>query len=183
MDKNAEMIFFEDPHCGREPLGDFGVLYLLRCDINRCFEAEKKILWPGAMAILAGIDLLGKFLAGDDQGPVGDRFRAFVIKYFAPIASAEVEAIYQLRNSLLHSFGLYSKDRKGNVYRFQLVPDACGSLIDQIGTGLFRVDLARLYMSFESAINRYHCDLSADPGLQSKFMAMFPMYGAIPISS
>jgi hypothetical protein len=182
MDKNAEMLFFEDPQAYRQPPGDFGVLYLLRRDINSCVET--KIRWPGAMAILAGIDLLGKFLAGgDDQGFVGGRFRAFVDKYFTPIAPAEVDVLYQLRNSLLHSFGLYSKDSKGNIYRFQLVYGAGGSLLEQRGTRLFRIDLARLHSSFESAIKQYHCDLSADPDLQSKFMAMFPMYGAIPISS
>jgi hypothetical protein len=36
-------------------------------------------VWPSAMAILAGVDSLGKFYAGNDAtGRVGDRFRGFL---------------------------------------------------------------------------------------------------------
>jgi hypothetical protein len=179
--KQAEELFFEDPQCFRKPPGDFGVLYLLRRDIGSCIEAKNKILWPGAMAIFAGIDLLGKFLAGDDKGPVGERFRAFIAKYFPSIAPADHAVMYQLRNSLLHSFGLYSCDRRGTIYRFQLIYGGGSQLVERTGKG-FRVDLALLHQAFGSAITQYHADLQADPALQAKFMAMFPNYGAIPIS-
>jgi hypothetical protein len=80
MDKKAESLFFENPATDRSPPGDFGLLYLLRRDINQCMEHE--ILWPGAMAILAGTDLLGKFMAGEDEKAVGLRFRSFIMRYF-----------------------------------------------------------------------------------------------------
>jgi hypothetical protein len=65
-----EKLFFEDPTY-RKPPGEYGILYLLRRDINLCLENEKDpdlgiAQFPGAMAIMAGIDLLAKFYKGDD---------------------------------------------------------------------------------------------------------------------
>jgi len=60
-----ETLFFEDPTVNRSPPGDYGILYLLRRDITRCMD--NSILWPAAMAIMAGIDLLAKFETGDDR--------------------------------------------------------------------------------------------------------------------
>src|SRR5262245_31828370 len=62
--------------------------------------------WPGAMTMLAGIDLLAKFFAGSDKrGQVGDRFCGFVERFLVGLTQSDREVIYQLRNSLLHSFG------------------------------------------------------------------------------
>ncbi len=108
-------MFFMSPSIAPRRHGTFSQLYLLRRDISACFCAS--ILWPGVMAICAGIDLLGKFLAGNDDGKkVGERFETFLKIYFK-ISSDDAKIIYQLRNSLLHSFGLYSevKDRNGKV--------------------------------------------------------------------
>ena len=126
--------FFQSPLQPRSLPGDFGILYLLRRDIIQCLGKNPNTgaalglqsVWPGAMAILAGIDLLAKYLAGnDDRGGVGKRFREFVkSKYFGPISAGDEETIYQLRNALLHSFGLYSEsESKKHVvtkYRFTL---------------------------------------------------------------
>ena len=110
-------MFFEDPRNEPKPPGTYGILYLLRRDISRCLRenptAEKKmegnpIIWPAAMLVMAGIDLLGKFYKGkDDTGKVGKRFINFLKNYFN-ICQEDAEIVYQLRNSLLHSFGLYS---------------------------------------------------------------------------
>jgi hypothetical protein len=75
--------FFRDPRDKPKPPDDFSHLYLLRRDIDTCFGFNPdngnpingidsvtrasvycQALWPGVMGILAGIDLLGKFLAG-----------------------------------------------------------------------------------------------------------------------
>jgi hypothetical protein len=82
------------------------------------------------MAVLAGIDLLAKFCEGSDNSGgkdkhgVGKRFKKFARKYMR-LTKEEANLIYQLRNSLLHSFGLYTeeKDKKWRVkarYYFQL---------------------------------------------------------------
>jgi hypothetical protein len=83
------------------------------------------------MAVLVGVDLLAKFFAGsDDVGKVGDRFRGFLERFFSITNPADRDVIYQLRNSLLHSFGLYSKDKNSDVYRF-LTAAGTGQLVSQ----------------------------------------------------
>jgi hypothetical protein len=69
------------------------------------------------MAVLAGIDLIAKFIYRDLANEVGKRFTDFVSKYINNIFHEE---LYQLRNSLLHSFGLYSETRNGKAYHFVL---------------------------------------------------------------
>ena len=122
--ENDIALFFQDPTTEPGTPGKLGVLYLLRRDIRECVTIEKKILWPATMAILAGIDLLGKFYAGEDGGGVGLRFRSFVDKYFQPISDDDAETIYQLRNALLHSFGLYSKSTTNTYYFSLILPEA-----------------------------------------------------------
>ncbi|RJP69535.1 MAG: hypothetical protein C4532_10875 [Candidatus Abyssobacteria bacterium SURF_17] len=187
-DSKADL-FFEDPRHHRSPPGNYGVLHLLRRDIYRCFDwnlsekAEQKrdpILWPGGMAILAGIDLLAKFHEGDDAiGCVGQRFRDFVGRYFQPLCAKDEETIYQLRNSLLHSFGLYSRT-KTTEYRFVLSASR-EQLVQQISVGNYQVDLVTLFERFEGSVQRYGVDLNADAELQTNFCRMFSKYGSIRI--
>lgn len=52
--------------------------------------------WPGAMAMLAGIDLRATFFAGCDRvGEVGERFRDFVGRFFPGLNQSDREVIYQ----------------------------------------------------------------------------------------
>ena len=104
--------FFQDPSIDPQTLlhpgqNLFGNLYLLRRDIERAFSKEAK--WLGVMGIMAGFDLLAKLYAGTDENSVTERFENFVSKYVTNNNATETDVIYQLRNSLLHSFGLYSK--------------------------------------------------------------------------
>jgi hypothetical protein len=47
-------------------------------DLNLGASIPYQAVWPSAMAILAGVDLLGNFYAANDAtGRVGDRFRGF----------------------------------------------------------------------------------------------------------
>ena len=103
-------LFFLNPQTPIEPPANYGVLYLLRRDIYKCLGYEMQtwktkneaILWPATMTTLAGIDLLAKFYTGDDSlGNVGSRFKTFYAIY---IDRSSSEVIYQLRNSMLHSF-------------------------------------------------------------------------------
>jgi hypothetical protein len=104
--------FFEDPSRDPQTLlkpgqNLFGNLYLLRRDIETAFKQDAK--WLGVMGIMAGFDLLAKLYAGTDENTVTERFEDFVNKYVTNNNSVQTDVIYQLRNSLLHSFGLYSK--------------------------------------------------------------------------
>lgn len=137
-------------------------------------------LWPGAMAILAGIDLLGKFYAGDDQiGQVGKRFCDFIHKYFQPISAGDEDIIYQLRNALLHSFGLYSES-KGKKYRFVLGQNL-GHFITAHAGDIYVIDIRELHRQFETAISNYQNDVDTNTKFQTHFTVMFPKYGAIKI--
>ena len=184
-------LFFEDPrtshasNSGRK----WGTLHLLRRDIIRCFGEDPETgtktvvfaLWPGAMAILAGVDLLGKFWRGDDStcgGEVGKRFRDFLGEYFH-LSQKDAEVIYQLRNSLLHSFGLYSKTR-GKSYKFVL-SQTLGRLMLFQGTDTYKVDIQVLRAKFEDAISEYQQGLMNDETLQDNFVKMFSDYGSVNI--
>lgn len=181
MNLQEEEIFFENPESNPCPPGEFGILYLLRRDIKRCMDMN--ILWPGAMCILAGVDLLGKFLDGtDDHRSVGNRFRLFIVRYFGLTSSSDGEVIYQLRNSLLHSFGLFSKNSNGQEYHFQLDTTNSAKLIVQLPPDSYRINLIELQKRFESAVKEYRQDLSTDPKLQAKFDSMFRKYGKTSIT-
>jgi hypothetical protein len=194
MDLKDEKLFFLSPRVQMDAPNDFGVLYLLRRDIDRCMGIDPNTgtregstaLWPGAMAILAGVDLLAKFVDGSDGGDVGDRFRRF-LERFQMTKPADSQVIYQLRNSLLHSFGLYSKTRptktkKSEVYRFILTDSGTGPLVSPKPSDRYYVDLRALHRSFEAAVDAYRAALSSDLSLQANFDAMFGNYGCIPIS-
>jgi hypothetical protein len=177
-------LFFEDPAICHNPPRLYSVLYLLRRDISYCIGSDPssgKALFPAAMAILAGIDLMAKFFKGSDRrGEVGQRFRDFVKKYFRPISSTDADTIYQLRNALLHSFGLYSKSGS-RVYNFALA-QVQGSLVQPLGNDKYLVDVRTLHNGFEIAIAKYQTDLMADETLQARFREMYPTYGTVYIS-
>jgi hypothetical protein len=178
-------LFFEDPSQNHGIPRRFSILYLLRRDISVCFGIDIvsgktlnfKALWPGTMAILAGIDLLGKFYAGDDDlGKVGDRFKGYIDAFFNSVSNSDKDVIYQLRNSLLHSFGLYSKDRKGREYNF-VVDEVNGPIVEILGGDKYKIDLITLKNIFDLSIDSYKAKLLGDSSLQLKFNNIFQKYG------
>lgn len=187
---NADLFFSSPRTANPRPDGLFSVLYLLRRDIDQCMGIDPNtgrdggptILWPGAMAILAGVDLLGKFLAGSDEpGKVGERFCGFLEHCFK-MTEPDRETIYQLRNSLLHSFGLYSKSRKATYY-FVLTHCGSGPLVSQRPGDRYVVDLRVLYYEFEKAIEVYRSKLDAnETERRNNFNEMFGNYGRVSIT-
>jgi hypothetical protein len=182
-------IFFEEPSNDRRSPGVFGVLYRLRRDIFLCMGIHPTTqnaisyaaLWPGTMAILAGVDLLAKFYAGSDKiNEVGPRFRKFIGKYLGPLSPNDQETVYQLRNSLLHSFGLYSETAKGKKYQFALGQNL-GQFISSPEMDVYVIDIRELHRRFETAVLQYQSELESDPTLQKDFSTLFPKYGAIRI--
>ncbi|MBU2857062.1 hypothetical protein HF289_09340 [Acidithiobacillus ferrooxidans] len=181
-------LFFKDPKTPKRIPNDFSVLYLLRRDVYQCMGIDpntgcktgNQAIWPGVMAILAGIDLLGKFYAGsDDIGQAGPRFRDYIKKYFNGIGPQDHETIYQLRNALLHSFGLYSKYRN-NVYRF-ILDQNLSSFITHTPPDKYIIDVRKLHCKFEESIDLYYTDLKNNQNLQNNLNAIFPNYGKIHI--
>ena len=182
-------LFFTNPTNNPVGHGQFGVLYLLRRDVVACLGLDpatgnhlrEPILWPGAMATLAGVDLLAKFYAGSDaQGQVGNRFKTFVRAFFQGLTPGDDETLFQLRNSLLHSFGLYSENRT-RTYHFHVTAAGNVPFIQQTSPIDFQIDLLVLHQRFEEALARYAAALEGQQELQTKFIAMFTNYGAIRI--
>lgn len=186
-------IFFQDPKEKKKNPNIYGTLYLLRRDIYRCmgydfdastFKNNEAIIWPGAMTVLAGIDLLGKFYAGSDDFQnrgVGVRFKGFYGKY---IDDENAEIIYQLRNSLLHSFGLLSKAGNKITYRFVVGAsrDNLVKLLSESVNEIYcQIDLCTLWDKFEGGIIKYKDDLLNSEQLRANFSTMFGDYGSIRI--
>ena len=71
-----------------------------------------------------------------------------------PLNQSEQDVLYQLRNALLHSFGLYSES-KNAVYRFFLTDSGAGALVTSHGLGRYFVDLLVLKNYFDSAVGEY----------------------------
>ncbi len=184
MNQNDFDLFFEDPLLFRAGPGNFGILYLLRRDINRCLKPGEGS-WLGAMGILAGIDLLGKFLHGEDDYRKSQfYFKGFLTRYFAGLDQDQVDLLYQLRNSLLHSFGLYARSQDGTEYRFCLVAGEGGPwpLIQTRAPGDHLIEVITLHREFEKAIERYRRDvLRNKPALQDNFGKIFSNYGRTSI--
>lgn len=201
--------FFRSPRSVPHSDEAHSSLYLLRRDIDTCFGTDPntgiswqpidkrtgasiycRAIWPGTMAILAGIDMLGKFLAGTDKTrgigsvSVRDRFKVFATLYLG-LNGSDAGLIYQLRNSLLHTFGLYSEeqDKNGNIqatYNFSLSVGLT-TMVKHLKDDYYQVDVQRLRELFEQAVIKYHVDLSDachkdHENLKKKFDSMLPKH-------
>ena len=166
----------------------FSNLNLLRRDIYTCFNINpndlkstigSSALWPGTMAILAGIDLLAKFYLGnDDYNNSKQAFKNYTYEF---IEQEYVEELYQLRNALLHSFGLYSMYRK-KIYKFVLTEDPSFFIKNNSSNDRCIVSIKTLHHKFEESIcdfyNRYK-DLDS----YDKFDELFKKYGKTEIGN
>lgn len=182
-------LFFRDPL--RDPAlpGTFGTLYLLRRDLNDMRTAmPNSALWPRAMAVMAGIDLLAKFFANSDaQNGVSRRFRDLLAKFITRdnnAASANNQALFQFRNSLLHSFGWYSVGPRNTVYRFRLTQSQQNWLVRQDPNNRenWMVNLTQLELDFERAISDYQAEVTAGTLQFPTGNNIFENYGWMEIS-
>jgi len=184
--QNDIALFFRRPNDFDSRVGIHSTLYLLRRDTSLCFgydpNTNQKIgfeaLFPATMAVMAGIDLVAKFLYADKKNEVSRRFTDYVAKY---IDANFTEELFQLRNSIVHSFGLYSEGKRGKIYYFALTR-GIGKLILQASEKNYYVDIELLWKKFENSIELYWQELSASSDLQKIFSDMFPKYGAFPIN-
>lgn len=161
------------------------ILYLLRREIKHCFginpDNETKngiyVKWPGTMAIMAGIDLLSKYHSGTLDFKVGPRFKIF-LKEFWNLNDDEQEVIWQLRNSLCHSFSLYSISDKGKEYRFELA-ETSDNLIANISQDTYRIALNKLLEFFFDGIIKYHSAVSKSDDLKTKLVSVLRKIGGV----
>ena len=157
---------------------------------GREFGFALAALFPGAMAIMAGIDLLAKCWSGDDTvGKTGSRFKGFLKEYFGldvAFASEHGESIYQLRNALLHNFGLSSRSGSGREYKFVVTEDQMDLIwIVHRNPPVWHVwiDLRVLRQRFEDAIELNRRDLGCDADLRKMPVPMLKRYGIIRVGA
>jgi hypothetical protein len=174
---------------------EFGTLYLLRRElVETAFRVEKivpesvfarrsieKRLFATTMLTCAGIDLLGKFLAGHDfdddkksKSRDGERFMNFCRRY---VSNAQSPKIWELRNSMMHCFGLYISAEK--EHRFTLTSDVNGSILKQIDRYEWEISASDLYWAFVEGIRKYENDVRNDNELEGHFAKMYLRYGAL----
>ena len=167
----------------------FSNLNLLRRDIYTCFNINpndlqstigSSALWPGTMAILAGIDLLAKFYSGNDN--YNKSKQAFKDYTYEFIDQAYVEELYQLRNALLHSFGLYSVNSKKKVYKFVLTEDPSFFIKNNLTNDRCIVSIKTLHHKFEESIINFH-NRYKDLDSYDKFDELFKKYGISEIGN
>ena len=171
MDENFEK-FFKDPNEEPDIPGTFGTLYLLRRDISSCFS--NSILWPGTMCILAGFDLLGKFYAGnDDSKKVGERFKSFLVDVVG-CNSDESNILYSLRNSMLHSFGLFDNNRRMILNRDE------ATFISERDQS-YHISVLLLKEKFELGIGNFKRIIRANIVAENNFNSMIGKYGILRI--
>jgi len=139
------------------------------------------------MVLWAGIDLLGKFYAGDDKRDgVTRRFVGFV-RDFMVMGAKHPEDVAQLiyeggRNPMVHSFTLHSQARK-----LGLVSDGqryAGALLWRPKSDPARLflSLEGLFTAFVKATRSYEAELRKRAGLRANFERMFPNYGSLPMA-
>jgi hypothetical protein len=139
-------LFFSKPYSEGEHPTVYSNLHLLRRHVNICLGIDpigSQAIWPAAMAILAGIDLLGLYYTGGRKIKIDKKeiesyksdSRSFMkfCEEFLGLENDEPEIVYMFRNALLHTYGLITtneikKDKYGNKnanlgkeYRFNAV--------------------------------------------------------------
>ena len=140
------------------------------------------------MAVLAGIDLVAKFYANNDQGgQVGTRYTTFVrerITHTHANPDEDAQTIYQLRNSMLHSFGLFSQARS-RTYRFSLIQGLGDILLanDPNNNEHWIVNISVLQRRFEAALEACRLALVAGTAPFSFSQDLFKKYGWITSDS
>ena len=162
-------------------------------------NGRKSVIRSGAMTVLTGIDLLGKFYAGNDNSKgVGCRFTDYCKTYMlldkqngneekCEGKEEEAQAIYQCRNAMIHSYVLFSKDKKRDItYYFQLTTRDDVPLIvicpkSDKSKKYCIININILRDRFESSIEKYKNDLLliSRKIIRNNFDRMFKIYGKV----
>jgi len=141
-------------------------------------------LFATTMVLMAGVDLMAKFVVGDEDGSVRDRIVGYASRYmFTGLPSADEFAevlYYGCRNPLLHSFNLRSKKfRVGLTNGMEK-----GCVVRVVGQGnMFLVSVEGVFEAFIDSLNRYRADLVGDATLQANFRKMYPSYGGLTMQT
>ena len=186
-------LFFNKPSSSGIHPTTYSHLHLARRHINICLCIDPappihtfQAIWPAAMAILAGIDLLSLYRFGGSKSS-NKKFIEFCEKYL-DLKWDDGETIYMFRNALIHTYGLYSvneinsSSNYNNTYKFKVVYDESINWLIEPSTsvtGTYCINLHELYKKFESAIYKYHSDVKIVPICMQNFEDKFDELGII----
>jgi hypothetical protein len=195
MTEQEQITFFFAPPVPEQSGDARSPLHLLRREVQDCFigrfvsedqvlaiaAKERHRLFATVMVMMAGIDLLSKFYAGDASTlKVGERFTAFTKAFmFKGYSAAEAEKLSDVlwvgcRNPILHSFHLKNDSyritlasapelAKGPVWRAKGQPDT------------FAVSVEGLYQAFVNAVAAYQAELLVRPELRTNFKSVLSL--------
>lgn len=181
-------LFFKEEKETIEKPGLNSILFILKREIKHCFGINPETglsngvyaKWPGTMAIMAGIDLLAKYYFGTlDVKDSSLRFKQF-LEDFWNLDKREQEIIYQLRNSLLHSFGLYSIGKNGKEYKFTLT-ESTDKMINISNDNNYLIDIDKLCDAFFLGATNYKNRVLKEEKLKTNLTVVFCKIGAIKI--
>jgi hypothetical protein len=154
-------------------------------DAILAYPVKRNSLFSTVMVIMAGIDLLAKFHAGnDDKSDVRDRFTAFVAAFMFdsdPLAAEYAEVLYLgCRNPLLHSFSFHQQDYRITVIdRWSPSEVAVRRVFGD--RQHFVIDVGALVQAFVKTVRGYEAAVRKRDDLQKHFTKMFPTYGSIGV--
>lgn len=167
----------------------FSSLYLLQKHVEICFGLNNstfpKAIWPGAIALLCGIDMLSIYFSNSDKSSSG------VFTDFCNIcmktSDEESNAIFMLRNALVHCYSLRAFDDVTKRFfkffvDFKEDEDWFVIFVTDSGDDIeYRINLYNLYTKFELSVKNYYEKLS-DPknkSLRDNFKNARKRFGTI----
>ena len=127
------------------------------------------------MCVLTGIDLLACCYAGNNgKGGVRTRFIKFIEDCMPTNCKTHKEQLWSLRNCLLHNFA--ARNSVSN-HKFRLILDESTDTFTPDGIDIFTVNLNRLRLDFELAVQAYRGKLTSGSREETNFNRMFPEIG------
>jgi hypothetical protein len=110
------------------------------------------------ICVFAGIEALAGFRHPDRKN--GERLRDFVTEYFDSRYHPVAERLWELRNSMVHSFSPrhFALIHHGSMHHFRTDPQ-----------GQVMLNAEDMYASLVAATDRYFAHLRSDSGLQGLF--------------
>jgi hypothetical protein len=165
-------------------------LRLLRRDIMHCLcitptGNTELAIWPAAMAICAGIDLLGYYVKTNgfqerafDADP--EAFIDYCKKYDIVKTHEDAVTLYSFRCSLMHKYSLYNiYDEKTYVFTVAYRKKRTALISHNQGTNEYWINLYILYKKFEESINHCHQAVITSSGLKNSVSSKIAYLGII----
>jgi hypothetical protein len=187
-----------DPALHCRAAQSYSVLYLLRREAQDCllgtvideaavrhYPGDKHRVFATTMVLLSGLDLLGQFR--DPTASVEKRFTEFVSSYLYPHEDDAAQALFAVRNALMHTFGLQDATRQLSLVLDQ--PLARGIQPAAVTTAGNRavINVLQLFDDVVRAVGRYYRDVrtpgEAHDALRQHFAAMFQKAGTIRLGN